>query len=484
MDPRGPALGIDIGTGKIAAVILDPAGSVLAVVSRPHQAAISAPPGHSEQDPQKLYSVARDVVRELPDPLRKQVRSIGLTGQMHGVVLVDGQNHPVGPLITWQDQRVLADNFFSALQDRLNKWIFVGYGFVTLSYLCAKQLLLPGTACGATIHAWLASRLCGLSRPVLDPTDARSWGLYDGLSEGGWDHSEIEKAQIPQNIIPDIVPTGSQIGSLTELMAAEFGLPRGTAVFAALGDNQASVIATLDYPQTDLGLTLGTGGQLSAVVELDEKYFKGMEQQRFEDRYEELTGRHPGKAKYRKVISESYELRPYLGGKQRLAVAALLCGGSAWNWLADTVHRWMADLGAAPIDTTELFARLNTTELFARLNELGLKSHSTVLVRPHFLGERFDPELRGRIDGLDINPLDLGAIARSVAMGIADSMRIMMPFHILNKRKRIVASGNALRRNPLLVKAAEEVFDLPVVLSPWTEEAACGAAKIALGAIL
>ena len=92
MDPRGPALGIDIGTGKIAAVILDASGSVLAVASRPHQAAISAPPGHFEQDPQKLYSVAREVVRELPEPLRKQVRSVGLTGQMHGVLLVDDQN--------------------------------------------------------------------------------------------------------------------------------------------------------------------------------------------------------------------------------------------------------------------------------------------------------------------------------------------------------------------------------------------------------
>lgn len=475
MDPRGLALGIDIGTSKIAAVLLDPTGSVLAVVSRSHQAAISAPPGYFEQDPQKLYSVARDVVRDLPEPLRKQVRSIGLTGQMHGVLMVDGRNHPVGPLITWQDQRVLADNYFAALQDRLNKWVFVGYGCVTLSYLCTKKLLPSNAACGSTIHAWLASRLCGMDRPVLDPTDAHSWGLLEGLFDDQWDRSEISLAGIPQDIIPDIVPTGSQIGSLTDSMAVEFGLPVGAAIVAALGDNQASILATLDQPQTDLGLTLGTGGQLSAVVEVDEKYIKGLDQQRFEDRYQELTGRHPGKAKHRKYISESFELRPYLGDKQRLAVAALLCGGSAWNWLAETVLRWMADLGAAPIETTELFARLNA---------MGIQSHSQVLVRPHFLGERFDPELHGRIDGLDLNPLDLGDLARGIAMGIADSLRIMMPYPILSKRKQIVASGNALRRNPLLVKAAEEVFGLPVVLSPRAEEAASGAAKIALRATL
>ncbi len=475
MDPRGPALGIDIGTGKIAAVILDPAGSVLAVTSRPHQAAISAPPGHFEQDPKKLYSVVRDVIRELPEPLRKQVRSIGLTGQMHGVVLVDGQNLPVGPLITWQDQRVLADDFFTALQDRLNKWTSVGYGLVTLAYLCAKKLLPANAACGATIHAWLASRLCGLDRPALDPTDAHSWGLMDGLLEDQWDRSEISLAGIPQDILPDIVPTGKQIGTLTETMAAELGLPVGAAILAALGDNQASLLATLENPQTDLGLTLGTGGQLSAVIQLDQKLIKALDQQHFEDRYQELTGRRPGKAKYRKVISESFEFRPYLGGKQRLAVAALLCGGSAWNWLAETVHQWMADLSVSPIPTTELFARLN---------QMGLQSRSQILVRPHFLGERFDPELRGRIDGLDCNPLDLGSLARGVAMGIADSLRIMMPYPFLKKRKRIVASGNALRRNPLLVKVAEEIFGLPVVLSPWTEEAACGAARIALGATL
>jgi sugar (pentulose or hexulose) kinase len=475
MDPWGPALGLDIGTGKIAAVILDSEGHVLAVASRPHQAATSAPPGHFEQDPQKLYSVARNVVRELPESFRKQVRSVGLTGQMHGVLLVDNQNQPVNLLITWQDQRALTDNYFAELQDRLNKWVFVGYGLITLAYLCAKNMLPSNAACGSTIHAWLASRLCGMDRPVLDPTDAHSWGMMDGLLEDQWDRSEISLAGVPQDILPDIVPTGKHIGILTEKMAAEFGLPVGAAVFAALGDNQASLFATLEYPQTDLGLTLGTGGQLSAVIQLDKTIIKSLDQQHFEDRYEELTGRHPGKAKYRKVISESYEFRPYLGGKQRLAVAALLCGGSAWNWLAETVHQWMKDAGAVPVETGLLFARLN---------EMGLQSRSQVLVRPHFLGERFEPDLRGRIDGLNTNPLDLGSLARGVAMGIADSLRIMMPYPFQKKRKRIVASGNALRRNPLLVKAAEEVFGLPVVLSPRSEEAACGAARIALGAIL
>jgi sugar (pentulose or hexulose) kinase len=473
MDLRGPALGIDIGTRKIAAVILDSAGSILAVASRPHQAAMIASPGCFEQDPKKLYSIAREVVCELPEPIRMQVRSVGLTGQMHGVLLVDDQNKPVSPLITWQDQRVLADGFFTALQDRLNHWIFVGYGCVTLAHLCAKQLLPPAAACGATIHAWLASRLCGMNRPVLDPTDAHSWGMMDGLLDDQWDCSEISLAGIPQDILPEIVSTGKQIGILTEKMAAEFGLPKDAAVFAAFGDNQASLFATLENPQTDLGLTLGTGGQLSAVIQLDKTIIKSLDQQHFEDRYQELTGRHPGKAKYRKVISESFEFRPYLGGKQRLAVSALLCGGSAWNWLAETVHQWMKDVGAAPIETGQLFARLN---------EMGLRSRSKALVRPHFLGERFDPELRGRMDGLDLNPLDLGSLARGVAIGIADSLRIMMPYPFRKKRKRIVASGNALRRNPLLVKAAEEVFGLPVVLSPWTEEAACGSAKIALGA--
>lgn len=472
MAPLGSALGIDIGTGKIAAVILDHAGSILAVASRPHHAAIAGPPGHFEQDPRTLYSVAREVVRELPESLRAQIHSVGLAGQMHGVLLVDGLNEPVGPLITWQDQRVLTDDFFTPLQDRLNTWTFVGYGLVTLAYLCAQKLLPSNAACGSTIHAWLACRLSGMDRPVLDPTDAHSWGLMDGLLEDRWDHSEISRAGISQDLLPDIVPTGKQIGNLTKTMADEFGLPEGVAVFAALGDNQASLVATLENPQTDLGLTLGTGGQLSAVIQLDQKLIKTLDQQRFEDRYQELTGRHPGKAKYRKVISESFEFRPYLGGKQRLAVAALLCGGSAWNWLAETALQWMTDLGVPAINTTDLFARLNT---------MGLKSRSKVLVRPHFLGERFDPDLRGRIDGLNLHPLDLGSLARGVANGIADSLRIMMPFHFLKKRKRIVASGNALRRNPLLVKAAEEVFGLPVVLSQMTEEAACGAAKIALG---
>ncbi len=471
MSRDGLSLGIDIGTSKIAAVILDPSEHLEACVSLPHHANIPAGPGCFEQDPNRLYSVACRAVRSLPDALRARVQSVGLTGQMHGVMLVDQHNQPVGSLITWQDQRALAEGFLDALRERLNSPISAGYGCVTLAWLSSKNRPPSEEACGATIHAWLASRLCGMDRPVLDPTDAYSWGMYDDVLGGGWEWDEISQAGIPQNLIPDVVPTGDRLGTLTEAAAEDFGLPVSSDVFVAVGDNQASVLATLDNPQADLSLTLGTGGQLSAIVKLDKQFIKRINQHVFAKPDQIGTDHHPGKKRNRKCAFDSYELRPFPEGKH-LAVSAILCGGAAWNWLAESVQQWRSDFSVETLDTSDLYARLNG---------FGMKSHSRVIVRPHFLGERFDPSLRGRIDGLDLHPLDIGSLARGVAMGIVDTLRILMPSFILKNRKRIVASGNALRKNPLIVKAAEEVFNLPVILSPLTEEAACGAAKIAMG---
>src|SRR4030042_938531 len=100
-------LGVDIGTSKVAAVIADGSGALAAVASADHHAGLSAPAGRAEQDPEVLLNAAWRAVRELPADLRRQVRAVGLTGQMHGVQLLDSTGRSVSPLVTWQDQRCL-----------------------------------------------------------------------------------------------------------------------------------------------------------------------------------------------------------------------------------------------------------------------------------------------------------------------------------------------------------------------------------------
>jgi len=433
-------LGIDIGTTKVAAVIADRQGRLQAVASRAHGADLPAPAGRAEQDAARLLEAAWAGVRELPAELRHRVRSVGLTGQMHGVVLLDGAGDAVSPLVTWQDGRCLEKGFLDDLASRCGYAPSSGFGGATLAWLVRHGAMPARAVSAGTIHDVAAARLCGHAKPVTDPTDAASWGLFD-LRTLAWDAEAVAAAGIPRALLPEVRPGGSRAGDLAPEMADSLGLPAGIPVAVAIGDNQASLLATLREPQAEIALTVGTGGQVSAVLA-------------------------PGAAIDWEEYAPTYEYRPYPGGRYAV-VAASLCGGAAWAWLADAAESWTRDLGLEP---------LPRERVFERLNELGLAASGEVTVRPHFLGERHDPRLRGSIEGLDLAGLGLGRLARGLARGILVNLREMLPPWALKGRARIVGSGNALRRNPLLQRMAEDVFGLPLQLTEGREEAALGAA--------
>jgi sedoheptulokinase len=224
--------------------------------------------------------------------------------------------------------------------------------------------------------------------------------------------------------------------------ARELGLTPGLPVAVALGDNQASLLATLGDPDHGIAITLGTGAQASAVLPPGE------------------TIADPP------THGQSYEFRPYPGGRL-LATAAPLCGGSAWAWLARTVNSWQRELGLPEVAEAKLYAKLNA---------LGLAAAEGPQVAPHFAGERHAPTLRGSITGIGGDELPLGHLARGLARGLVANLRDMLPPCALVGRTRLVGSGNALRRNRLLQVMAEETFALPLVMSEGREEAALGAA--------
>jgi len=434
-------LGLDIGTTKVAAVIADADGRLAAVASGDHHAGRSAPAGYAEQDATVLFDALWRVVRELPAELRRQVRAVGLTGQMHGVLLLDGAGRPVSSLVTWQDQRCLEDGFLEKLIARAGRPLSTGFGGATLAWLAAYGALPSGAASAGTIHDCAAMKLCGQTRPVTDPTNAASWGLFD-LRALAWDIAAVKAAGVNPTLLPEVRPCGSCAGTVSDEMARELGLTPGLPVAVALGDNQASLLATLGDPEHEIAITLGTGGQASAVLPPGETF---------------ADPPAPG---------QPYEFRPYPGGRF-LATAAPLCGGSAWAWLARSANSWQRELGLPEVAEDILYAKLNS---------LGLSAADGPLVEPHFLGERHAPARRGTITRLGFEDLSLGQLARGLARGIVANLRDMLPPRALVGRTRLVGSGNALRRNRLLQIMAEEAFALPLVLSEAREEAALGAA--------
>src|SRR5438270_9657690 len=97
-------MGIDIGTSAVKAVVIDDSGSVADQASAALR--VSRPlPLWSEQDPSDWWSAANTAVGDLRLPLRKAVRAIGLSGQMHGATLLDRHHEPLRPAILWNDGR-------------------------------------------------------------------------------------------------------------------------------------------------------------------------------------------------------------------------------------------------------------------------------------------------------------------------------------------------------------------------------------------
>jgi len=420
-------LGIDCGTGKVAIALVDAAGNQLHTGSRPHAADLPSATGRHEQDAERIIATAEALVRDVPSALRAHISGIGFTGQMHGVVLHDAATKPLSPLVTWQDKRAAEDaSFLPSLGRPMN----TGFGMATLAWW-ARRGELPTTARAATIHGLLAARWGTLDRAPIDPTDAAAWGGLAVLPG------------IPPTVLPTLTDHGALIALLTPVSASNLGLNAGIPLYAPLGDNQASVRATLGDPARDLGFTLGTGCQLAAVLPRSQTIALG-----------------------------HAERRPY-DAQHDLIVAAPLCGGAAWRWLAETAASWLSDLGqSAPA----------LEVMYARLDDLGLAANDALTFAPHLLGERHDDALTGALAGLRLGNGSLGQIARALARGISANARDLLPPIARQGRTRVVASGNALRRSLLLRTMAEQELGVPLVLSERSEEAACGAALVASAA--
>lgn len=438
-------LGRDIGTGKVAAVLVDKAGRVRAALSRAHRADRPAPRGRAEQDLAALLRASIAAVRGLPARLRRQVCAVGVTGQMHGVALLDRRGRPLTPLATWQDGRCLEDpGFLPALYRRAGRRLRSGYGGATLAWHCAHGL--PPKAWGAaTAPDWIVMQLCGAAQPVMEASMAHSWGLFD-IRRRRWDVRAVRRAGIPSQWLPAIVEWGGRAGTISRTAAAAWGLPAGRPVMVAIGDNQASVLATVDDPAGDIAVTIGTGAQASVIVPRSSR------------------GATTGPA---------WEQRPFAPGCT-LIVAASVNGGAAWAWLADVLRGWCPQIGGQPPSLREIFRRLDAA---------GLRARREIAVDPLWWPERHTPGQTGAVRGWTAADRDVGALARGAARGMARNLRSMLPEFALAGRRRIVGSGNALRRNPLLRRMIAAEFGCQLVMPASSEETAVGAALLAIRAM-
>jgi sugar (pentulose or hexulose) kinase len=454
-------LGLDVGTTTITALAVDVAsGEIAARSTRQNDAEITTPErktrGYSEWDATRIAAAALAALGEMAAQLGPDARraaAIGLTGQQHGVVLVDEQLAPLGPFINWQDRRAEKINPASgrtwleefraaagqAARERTGCTLSAGYMGTTLAWLRANGgLRARATAC--FIVDYLAALLTG-RRPVTDPTSAASSGLFD-VSQGRWDRPTIDALGLPVELFPKVGMGGTALGSLSSTQAAETGLPLGLPVCIGLGDNQAAVYGSVADLEHSVLVNVGTGGQVAA----------------FSPRF---------------VYRERLETRPFPGGY--LLVSAGLCGGRTYAIL-ERFFRQVCSMAPGCEAVGSLFEAMNRLAASVPSGADGLHCD------PLFTGTRSQPELRASFAGASAENFTPAHMTRALIEGMARIFRQgydEIAGALDARRDKLVGAGNGLRENTVLAEVIAQEFKMPLDLCQRREEAAFGAALAA-----
>jgi len=268
-------LGYDVGSSSIKATLLEAStGRVVASASSPErELAIQAPkPGWAEQDPEvwweHLGKATAEIRRAAASALR-DTAAVGISYQMHGLVCVDRQGRVLRPSIIWCDSRAveIGERAFTALgRERSLERLLNSPGNFTASKLRwvrenepelfgrVHQFMLPGD--------YIAYRLTG---QVQTTPSGLSEGILWDFAEGGLARFVLEHYQLPESLVPPVVPNFAPQGQLTREAADLLGLAAGTPVSYRAGDQPNNALSLNVLQPGEVAATAGTSGVVYGV---------------------------------------------------------------------------------------------------------------------------------------------------------------------------------------------------------------------------
>ena len=451
-------VGIDIGTTNICVLLAEvETYNVVAVRSCKNNTLIpSDNPACFEQDAGIIVEKVLKLLAELVNCSaveKSAITGIAVTGQMHGVVLIDAELKPVTPLYTWRDRRADEEGFLAGVlgkipqnyQQRTGCSLAAGFGGLTLSWLLASEESRSRLAsCKAlTIMDYLVGVLSG--RLCIDYSNAAGWGIYD-IINNKWYGDMLEAMAIPEDMLPEIICSGEVAGYLTPVAAEKISLSERVKVYVPIGDNQASYYGAGKGRKGAAVINIGTSGQITVPSDSI-------------------------------CVGAGLETRP-LPNAGYILVGAILCGGWAYDYLAGFFVDVIENLGGISISKDTVYD--NMKSLLQRYN---VQKGAGINVVTRFSGTRSGiGRQRGSIEGIDEGNLRAGNLIYGFLQGIIVELAEMLPESYLaeGRIKEMIATGNAIRLNPQLLEIIGDVFSTGCVLSQVEEEAAAGAAFVAI----
>jgi len=418
-------VGLDVGTTGVKALTVSPEGDVLAQVEEAY--ALSTPqPGWAEQDPEEWWRAAASALEGLAVD---DVAGIGLTGQMHGLVVLDERERVLRPAILWNDQRTGAE--CAEIEERLGLRRLVELtgnralpGFTAPKLLWLRRhepevykriayVLLP--------KDYVRLRLTG--ERAIDATDASGTLLFD-VAGRRWSNDILAALEIPPEWLPPVAESPEVAGHTSD----------GVPVAAGAGDQAAGALGVgVDRPGP-LSVVLGTSGVVFAALEA----FRADPEGRLHSFCHAVPGAWH-------------------------AMGVMLSAAGSLRWLRDAV---------APGKSFETL----TGEA-----EAWLPGAEGLVFLPYVAGERTphaDPNARGAFVGLSLRH-DRGAFVRAVlegvAFGLRDSLELLKELGVEPRVGRVSGGG---ARSDLWLRIVASVLGVPLERAVVEEGAAYGAALL------
>ena len=265
-------LGIDIGTSGTKTVLFNEAGHGVASYTGEYPMA-QPKNGWAEQDPADWWKAVVDGIRAV---LAKsgidagEIRGIGLSGQMHSLVLLDEKGEVLRPSILWCDQRTAVEcEEIHALMGGKERYIAITANPALTGFTAGKILWVrkhePEIYAKAR-HILLAKdyiryKLCNVF--ATEVSDASGMGLLD-VPNRCWSQEVLEKLDIDPAMLAKVYESPEVTGTITAEAAALTGLKEGTIVVGGAGDNAAAAVGTGVVEDGRAFATIGTSGVVFA----------------------------------------------------------------------------------------------------------------------------------------------------------------------------------------------------------------------------
>lgn len=443
--------GVDIGTTGSKVLLIDEGGKIIdrEVVEYPLH---TPKPGWSEQNPEDWWMAVRKaikciVARARIDP--SSIEGIGLTGQMHGLVMLDEKLEVIRPAILWNDQRTAAEAEF--LNREFGKKIIeitgsmVHTGFTAPKILWVrnnepekfrkmKKFMLPKDYIGFKLTGNIST----------DVNDASGTSLFD-VRKRKWSDKLISELDLSWEIFPEVLESPDIRGELSSEVAKELGLRPGLPVVAGAGDQGAAGVGAGAVSEGIVSVNIGTSG----VV------FTGSNEYRFDPEGRLHAFCHASPSKWH-------------------LMGVMLSAGGSLRWFRDSLgHLEKAAASLINEDPYDLLVK--------EADNVPLGSEGLIFL-PYLSGERTphaDPYARGVFFGLSLKHGKghmVRAILEGVAFGLMNSLELMINVGIKPRELRILGGGS---RSLLWRRIVADVFGLKVYLLEVDEGSSYGAAILA-----